>query len=173
VKSDVIVVLGAAEYNGVASDVLQARLLEATKIFQQGLANKIISVGSNQKGDLFTEASVGFKWLSNHGISHGSLKSLPDGIDTLSSTQAYVEQMKSQGEHSVIIVTDEYHCLRAMTMARDLGVSASCAPSETGPASKTTSSYKYLVRETGAYLSYLTLGRVGVHFTDQIKKASS
>lgn len=173
VKSDVIVVLGAAEYDGVASDVLQARLLEASKIFKAGLAPEIITVGANQKGDIYTEAAVGVKWLSIHGVRSSFLKSIPEGIDTQSSTQAFVNEMKLKNQRSVIIVTDEYHCLRAMTMARDLGVSASCAPSETGPASRTNSSFKYLVRETGAYISYLTVGRFGMHLSDQIKHVGS
>jgi len=172
VSSDVIVVLGAAEYNGVASDVLQARLLEASKIYHQGLAKRIITVGSNQKGDLYTEASVGATWLQKHGVTGNLVKPISVGVDTQTSTRAFVDQMNRAGEHSVIIVTDEYHCLRAMTMARDLGVSTSCAPTETGPASKSTSSFRYLVRETGAYLAYLTVGRMGVHITDQVKKIS-
>jgi vancomycin permeability regulator SanA len=171
-KADVIVVLGAAEYNGVPSDVLTARLTEAKKIYSQGLAKRIITVGGNQKGDVFTEASAGLSWLHDQGVVSHNLVAVATGVDTLSSTTAYVSQMKKHGESSAILVTDKYHCLRALTMARDQGIKATCAPSETGPASTSTSSYRYLFRETFAYLSYLTVGRVGVHLTDQVKNLS-
>ena len=56
-----------------------------------------------------------------------------------------------------------------MTMARDFKITTSCAPTKTGPASTKSSSFRYLVRETGAYLAYVTVGRHGIHLTDQIK----
>lgn len=169
VKSDVIVVLGAAQFNGKPSDVLAARLLEAKKVFNAGFAPRIFTVGSGAPGDLTTEAASGLNWLRSNGISKKVINAIPQGRDTLASTQSYVKDMKALKLKSVIIVTDEYHCLRAMTMAKDLGVMASCDPTKTGPASMTSSSLRYLVRETGAYLAYVTVGRHGVHLTDQVK----
>jgi vancomycin permeability regulator SanA len=170
VKSDLIVVLGAAEYNGTASDILAARLKEANDIFRAGFGKSILTVGANQSGDVTTEAAVGKKWLIDRGLLPKLITALPDGQDTLSSTKAYVSYMKAHQERSVLIVTDKFHCLRALTMARDLGVTANCAPALTGPAGKSVNSVKYLLRETFAYLSYLTFGRIGVQLSDQIKK---
>ena len=68
----------------------------------------------------------------------------------------------------VIIVTDPFHCRRAMTMANDLGVVATCSPVKTGPNSLEKSGKRYLVRETGAYLAYVTLGRRGIHISDHL-----
>jgi uncharacterized SAM-binding protein YcdF (DUF218 family) len=68
---------------------------------------------------------------------------------------------------SVIIVTDPYHCYRSVKMATDLGLTASCDPVKTGPASVTSSGYKYLARETGAYLAYITVGRLGIKLSDR------
>ena len=42
VKSDAIVVLGAAQFNGVPSDILQSRIDEAARIFKQGYAPRIM-----------------------------------------------------------------------------------------------------------------------------------
>ena len=55
VKSDLIVVLGAAQYNGKPSDVLAARLAQAERDFKGGFGKTIENVGSNQSGDLTTE----------------------------------------------------------------------------------------------------------------------
>jgi uncharacterized SAM-binding protein YcdF (DUF218 family) len=76
--------------------------------------------------------------------------------------------MKVKDWKDVIIVTDPFHCRRAMTMANDLGVVATCSPVKTGPNSLENSGKRYLVRESGAYLSYVTLGRRGIHISDHL-----
>ena len=55
-----------------------------------------------------------------------------------------------------------------MTMARDLDADPFCAPVPDGPNSLTGSTYRYLIREAGAYLSYITLGRRGIHLSDHL-----
>ena len=169
VKRDAIVVLGAAQFDGVPSPVLEARVLEAKRIFEKELAPRILTVGSRAPGDRTTEAASGFYWLVDHGIDKKFVDSIPYGRDTFDSTKSYVDVMKKLNLKTAIIVTDQYHCLRAVTMASDLGISATCAPTRTGPASTSNSSFRYLVRETGAYLAYVTLGRQGIYLTDQDK----
>ena len=169
VTSDAIIVLGAAQFDGVPSPVLEARLVEAKRVFEKKLAPRILTVGSRAPGDRTTEAASGFYWLVDQGIGKKFVDSIPYGRDTLASTESYVGVMKKLNLKSAIIVTDQYHCLRAITMASDLGISATCAPTRTGPASTSNSSFRYLVRETGAYLAYVTLGRHGIHLTDQVK----
>lgn len=169
VKSDAIVVLGAAQFDGRPSDILQARLLEAKRIYQNGLAPLIVTVGSNAAGDRTTEAATGFNWLRKNGVSKKVLLSVAIGRDTFTETQGYSAVLKAKNLKSLIIVTDEFHCLRAMTMARDEGFTTSCAPTKTGPASTENSGFKYLARETGAYLAYVTVGRHGIHLSDQVK----
>ena len=170
VKSDVIVVLGAAQFDGRPSDVLLARLKTAESMYSQNLATKIFTVGYRASGDRTTEAATGKDWLISQGLPKDRVRAIPIGIDTLSSTAGYVGVMKLQKLKTAIIVTDEYHCLRATTMARDLGIDASCAPTSSGPASTSTSGFKYLFRETFAYLAYVTVGRHGIHLTDQTNK---
>jgi hypothetical protein len=55
-----------------------------------------------------------------------------------------------------------------MTMANDLGAIATCSPVKTGPNALENSGKRYLVRETGAYLAYVTLGRRGIHISDHL-----
>ena len=169
IKSDAIIVLGAAQFDGVPSPVLEARLVEAKRVFENKLAPRILTVGSRAPGDRTTEAASGFSWLVDQGVNKKFVDSIPYGRDTFASTKSYVSVMKKLNLKSAVIVTDQYHCLRATTMASDLGISATCAPTRTGPASTTNSSFRYLVRETGAYLAYVTLGRQGIHLTDQVK----
>jgi len=167
-NSDVIVVLGAAQLNGRPGDVLEARLVEAKRVYDAQLAPKIITVGANAPGDRTTEAASGKAWLASHGVPAKKIISLQVGRDTWVSTQSYVKKMKELGARNVIIVTDPYHCRRAMTMANDLGVIASCSPVTTGPNTIEKSGKRYLLREAGAYLAYVSLGRRGIHISDHL-----
>ena len=167
-KGDVIVVLGAAQLNGRPGEVLEARLQEAKRIYELGLAPQIITVGAGAPGDRTTEAASGKYWLSKNGVKSRYVTSLEVGRDTWVSTENYVKFMKVKDWNDVIIVTDPFHCRRAMTMANDLGVVATCSPVKTGPNSLEKSGKRYLVRETGAYLSYVTLGRRGIHISDHL-----
>ena len=168
VKSDVILVMGAAQFDGRPSEVLQSRLQESLKIYKAGLAPKIYTVGSGAPGDRTTEAAASRAWLIDNGVKRSNISSIAKGRDTFGSTQAYAEAMKKAKLTSVVIVTDPYHCYRSVKMAKDLGLIASCAPVETGPASVANSGYKYLAREAGAYLAYITVGRLGIKLSDRL-----
>ena len=167
-SAEVIVVPGAAQLNGTPGEVLLGRLVQAKKNFDAGYAPLIITVGSGAPGDRTTEAASGKYWLRKHGIPAKKIISLPVGRDTLTQTQAYIKEMKSRKIYNVIIATDAYHCQRAMTMANDLGATATCSPATTGPNTLEKSRTRYLIREAGAYLAYITLGRRGIHLSDHL-----
>ncbi len=167
-KADVIAVLGAAQLNGRPGEVLEARLTEAIRIYKNGLAPHIITVGSGAPGDRTTEAASGKYWLISKGVKSKQVTSLEVGRDTWVETQNYVKFMKLKKMRDVIIVTDPFHCRRAMTMANDLGVVATCSPVKTGPNALSNSGKRYLMREAGAYLAYVSLGRRGIHISDHL-----
>jgi uncharacterized SAM-binding protein YcdF (DUF218 family) len=167
-EGDVIVVLGAAQLNGRPGEVLEARLTEAKRIYDLGLAPHIITVGAGAPGDRTTEAASGKYWLTKNGVKSKKVTSLEVGRDTWVSTQNYVKFMKIKKMEDVIIVTDPFHCRRAMTMANDLGVVATCSPVKTGPNALDNSGRRYLMREVGAYLAYVSLGRRGIHISDHL-----
>ena len=164
-KSDVILVMGAAQFDGRPSEVLLARLDQAKNIFKSGLAPRIYTVGGGAPGDRTTEAAASKAWLIGNGISKTNVLAIAKGRDTLSSTKAYVEQMRKSNLSSAVIITDPYHCYRAIKMAKDLGIKATCSAVESGPAAN--SGIKYLARETGAYLAYVTIGRLGIKLSDR------
>jgi len=164
-KSDVILVMGAAQFDGRPSEVLLARLNQAKSIFKADLAPRIYTVGGGAPGDRTTEAAASKAWLIGNGISKTNVLAIAKGRDTLSSTKAYVEQMRKSNFASVVIVTDPYHCYRAIKMAKDRGIKPTCSAVESGPAAN--SGIKYLARETGAYLAYVTVGRLGIKLSDR------
>jgi uncharacterized SAM-binding protein YcdF (DUF218 family) len=169
--ADVIVVLGTAQLNGRPGEALEARLIEGKRIFDLGFAPRIITVGAGAPGDRTTEAASGKIWLRSHGIPSKNITALEEGRDTLVSTKAYVKFMKKKYVSDVIIVTDPFHCKRAMTMANDQGVVSTCSPVQSGPNTISNSSYKYLLREAVAYLVYITVGRRGIQVSDHLPGA--
>ncbi|CAN2184154.1 COG1434 Uncharacterized conserved protein [Candidatus Nanopelagicaceae bacterium] len=170
-SAEVIVVPGAAQLNGAPGEVLLARLVEAKRIKDKGYTPLIITVGAGAPGDRTTEAAAGKYWLTRHGIAKSRVIALPVGRDTLSQTRAYIKEMRSLKIYNVIIATDAYHCQRAMTMANDLGAVATCSPTQSGPNTLENSRYRYLIREAGAYLAYITLGRRGIHISDHLSNS--
>lgn len=163
-------VLGAAQDNGKPTPILAERIRQARLAFESGLAPLIITVGGGQKGDLSTEAATSRNTLISERVPRKDVVALSIGKDTLTSTVAYVSYMKLHNLTSVIISTDPYHCYRAMAEARDLGIATTCAQAQSGPGSLKSTGIRYIVRETGAYLAYETVGRFGIHLSDQIKK---
>ncbi len=170
-QADVIVVLGTAQLNGTPGDALEARLIEAKRIYDLSYASSIITVGAGAPGDRTTEAASGKYWLRMNGIPSRKITAIEEGRDTLVSTKAYAAVMKKRYVSDVIIVTDPYHCKRAMAMANDQGVISTCSPVQSGPNTIANSGYRYLLREAGAYLVYITVGKRGLQISDHLPDA--
>jgi hypothetical protein len=62
--ADAIIVLGAAEYRGRPSPVLEARLNHALILYLKGLAPRVITTGGAGGDPVFTEGSVGRAYLT-------------------------------------------------------------------------------------------------------------
>ena len=52
ISTDYAVVMGAAQYDGRPSDALEARLVEAKRIYDAGLVKKIVTVGAGAPGEV-------------------------------------------------------------------------------------------------------------------------
>ena len=63
-----IMVMGAAQYNGVPSPDLAARLDEAELLWRQHYATDIMVTGSKQPGDVYTESEASARYLIAAGI---------------------------------------------------------------------------------------------------------
>ena len=170
-QADVIAVLGAAQLNGKPGEALEARLVEAKRVFELGYAPSIITVGGGAPGDRTTEAASGKFWLRNNGVPASKVTAVEVGRDTLTSTKAFTEVMRKRLVSDVIIVTDPFHCARAISMANDQGVLATCSPVQNGPNTLENSGYRYLIREAAAYLAYITVGKRGIQISDRLPEA--
>ncbi len=157
--SDAIVVLGSAQYNGVPSSIFEARLEHALRLYEAGVAPVIVTVGGKAAGDQFTEAEAGAQYLADSGIPSDALLALPTGVDTLESMRAVATAFGERGWTSAVLVTDPWHAMRAERMAEDAGIVAASSPTRQGPAVQTrTTQFRYILRETAAYLLYRATG---------------
>jgi uncharacterized SAM-binding protein YcdF (DUF218 family) len=158
-SSDAIVVLGSAQYNGVPSSIFEARLEHAVQLYDQGVAPMIVTVGGKKAGDEFTEAEAGRDYLAQAGVPDRALLAVQTGVDTLESMRAVAAEFADRGWHTAVLVTDPWHAMRAERMAEDAGMEVSSSPTRRGPAVQTrTTQFRYILRETAAYLLYRVTG---------------
>lgn len=153
--ADVVLVLGAAQYAGTPSKVLEARLRHAKNLYDEGVAPYIVTTGGNQPGDTYTEATAGVRWLTGQGVPEDHVIPIGEGNDTLGSIEAAAEEIHERGWKSVVIVSDPWHSLRARTMASDAGLDAWTSPTHSGPIVQTRQTQiRYILYETAALLYY-------------------
>jgi uncharacterized SAM-binding protein YcdF (DUF218 family) len=153
--ADVIVVLGAAQYDGDPSSILQARLNHAKMLYDEGVAGQIVTVGGRKPSDRYTEAQAGDLYLARNGVPTDKIIPVNSGNDTLTSLQAVAVLLKAHGWATAVLVSDPWHMFRSKTMAEASGIDAWTSPTHSGPAVQTrTTQLRYIARETAALLYY-------------------
>lgn len=129
--AEAIVVLGAAQYDGVPSPVLRGRLDRALELYERGLAPVIVVTGGRQQGDRFTEAAAGYDYLRDRGVPDEAIRREEQGRTTWESLRATSTFLHDEGIDDVFIVSDGYHSKRALDIADEVGLEARVAPSAT------------------------------------------
>jgi len=127
-SAEAILVMGAAQYNGVPSPVLKARLDHALVLYRAGVAPLMIVTGGRQAGDRTTEASASAQYLIKRGVPDKSILREVQGRDTYESLRASQRFLAARGLSDVLLVTDGYHAARVRATAREVGLSPSCSP---------------------------------------------
>ena len=120
--ADVIIVLGAAEYRGKPSPVLQARLNHALLLFLKGLAPYVLTTGGAGGAPEFTEGEVGRAYLTKHGVPSEAIITEAEGDTTAQSVDAAAETMHRMNLRSCIVVSDGYHIFRVKRLLEAHGV---------------------------------------------------
>lgn len=143
VRSDAIVVLGAAQYDGTPSPVLRQRLDHALDLYRDGVAGRIVLTGGKQAGDRFTEAYAGYRYLTGRGVPGDDLLVVTDGSSTWDSLRAAERVLRREGLDRVTLVSDSYHSSRLLGVADEVGLDAGVSPSGAAP------TVPELLRETG------------------------
>ncbi len=152
---DAIVVLGAAQYDGRPSPILQARLDHALELYQRGLAPYVFVTGGNQPGDRFTEAEASATYLTEHGVPAEAILREDVGRSTWESMENVAAELETLALDRVLLVTDPYHSLRSRLVAQEVGLTAYVSPTRTSPVRGSTVVAKEMKEAAG-----VAVGRV-------------
>ncbi len=131
--ADVIIVLGAAEYRGRPSPVLEARLNHALWLYLKGMAPHIITTGGAGGDPMFTEGSVGRSYLTKRGVPPEAIIVEGEGESTVHSVAAVAEIMVRMNFTSAIVVSDGYHIYRVKKMLQSRGLKVYGSPRPSVP----------------------------------------
>jgi uncharacterized SAM-binding protein YcdF (DUF218 family) len=140
-----IIVMGAAQWNGVPSPVLKGRLDHAVDLYQRGVAPVIVVTGGKQSGDSVTQGLSGFSYLRDQGVPETAIKIEVDGTNSFEELSSSAAILRKAGiEGSVVIVSDSYHAFRVEEIAREVGLKPHVSPTDS------SSSLRPMLRETVA-----------------------
>jgi len=148
-SASAVVILGAAQYDGDPSPVFERRLRHGFALYEAGKAELIVTTGSNQEGDRFTEGFTGYEFLRELGVPDEDLVVVVDGKNTWEQLSATRAVLNDRGINDIVIVSDAYHALRSRLIAEDVGLEADFS------SAGGTSSFRELARETAG----VVLGR--------------
>jgi uncharacterized SAM-binding protein YcdF (DUF218 family) len=152
---DAILVLGAAQWNGVPSPVLQARLDHAVELYRQGYATRIVVTGGVGDGDEFSEASVAASYLQQQGVPQQAILLEDQGRSSLESIHGAAALVAHRGLTRVLLVSDPPHMLRSLQMARAAGLEAYGSPASASPSvGSLRAQAQYMLRELVLYHGY-------------------
>jgi uncharacterized SAM-binding protein YcdF (DUF218 family) len=158
-EADVILVLGAAQYNGRPSSTFEGRLRQAANLYRKGFSDRVLVLGGKRPGDRTTEAEAGVSWLVAQGLPEQDVSAEPVGNTTLESLKAAASYMREQDMKTAFLVSDPWHNLRIRRMARDLGIQAYVSATWHSAARSQWTRFSGYSRETFAYLLYRVMGK--------------
>jgi uncharacterized SAM-binding protein YcdF (DUF218 family) len=126
--SDLILVLGAAEYSGRPSPVFRARLDHALDLYSRKLAPRIMTTGGAGGDPVFTEGGVGRSYLIGQGVPSEAIIVENESESTVESLARASEIMRRMSLHSAIVVSDGYHIYRVKKMLQFRGLQVHGSP---------------------------------------------
>ena len=117
---DCIIILGAGILEDKPSPILEDRLLEGIKLYQNSVSDKIIMSGDHGRRE-YDEVNIMKNYAIEKGIPSENIFMDHAGFSTYESIYRakYIFEAKK-----VVIVTQEYHLYRALYIANQLGLEA-------------------------------------------------
>ncbi len=156
--AEAIIVMGAAQYNGVPSPVYKARLDHAVALFHDGVAPVLVVTGGKAEGDRTTEAAAGRAYAISQGVPDTAILYEDQGRTTRESLEAVGGLLRANRINSAVVVSGRTHMLRSLRIATDEGLTVWGSPTETSPTDAD------LVRRLDATMR--ELGALAVYFIE-------
>lgn len=117
---DCILILGAGIWGDKPSPMLEDRLLEGIKLYQNNVSNKIIMSGDHGRTE-YDEVNIMKNYAVEKGIPSENIFMDHAGFSTYESIYRAKEIFQAK---KVVIVTQKYHLYRALYIANQLGLEA-------------------------------------------------
>jgi uncharacterized SAM-binding protein YcdF (DUF218 family) len=147
--ADAIVVLGAAQYAGRPSPVLEARLDHAVDLYKEKTARTIIFTGGRKAGDISSEAATSARYARRRGVPQSAIILEDVSRSTTEQMHAVARIVTQRKFTKVILVSDRFHMLRLLLTARRLGIEAYGSPTPSSPISLTEAAgIRYVLAES-------------------------
>ncbi len=162
--AEAAVVMGAAQYDGVPSPDLAARLSDALNLWNRRLVPLIVVTGYKEPGDQFTEAQASKSWLAARGVPAADIVEV-GGDDSWANLSDAADVLHARGLDRVLLVTDGFHEDRSLAIATNVGLTAWPVPA-TGSPINGWSALPYFAKESlgvalGRIVGYERLHRLG------------
>lgn len=122
---DCILILGAGIWGDKPSPMLEDRLLEGIKLYEAGIAPKIIMSGDHGREE-YDEVNIMKEFAIERGIPSEDIFMDHAGFATYDSIYRAKEIFEVK---RIVIVTQDYHLHRALHIANSLGIEAYGVPS--------------------------------------------
>ena len=117
---DCIIILGAGIWEDEPSPMLEDRLLEGIKLYQDSVSDKIIMSGDHGRRE-YDEVNIMKNYAIEKGIPSENIFMDHAGFSTYESIYRAKDIFEAK---KVVIVTQEYHLYRALYIANQLGLEA-------------------------------------------------
>ncbi len=117
---DCIIILGAGIVEDKPSHMLEDRLSEGIKLYQNNISDKIIMSGDHGREE-YDEVNVMKNYAIQKGIPSENIFMDHAGFSTYESIYRARDIFKAK---KVVIVTQKYHLYRALYIANQLGIEA-------------------------------------------------
>ena len=148
-NADAIVVLGAAQYAGRPSPVLEARLDHAIRLYRRGIAPRLIFTGGRADGDITSEAETSARYARRNGVPASAIILEDESRSTTEQMHAVARMARARNFHGVVLVSDRFHMLRLLLTAWKLNLKAYGSPTRSSPISLTDAAgLRYVLLES-------------------------
>jgi uncharacterized SAM-binding protein YcdF (DUF218 family) len=150
-RAQAAVVLGAAAWGNRPSPVYKERINAAIRLYNQGRVGTLIFTGGTPVPYYPSESTVGRDYARMQGVPDQAILVDTQSRSTLENLVQARELMKSAGIKSVLLVSDPLHMKRSMYLAKELGLDAQPAPTDSSRVQSWNIRARFLWRETWSF----------------------
>lgn len=152
--ADALIVLGAAiDDDGAPKPMLARRLDRAAALYEAGYAPLIIMTGAQGDDEPMPEAEAMKAYLVARGIPQEAILCESHSYNTRQNLQNAKDIMDTEGLHTAVVVSSDYHLWRALSICGDIGLPA------TGAGAQNALTVRWTVlnwlQETASWWKYL------------------